>query len=159
MYKIISISSNMQEMMIPLKSLPVCAIVFNKVGHLIEINQPALNFLKIKTKDDFRAKRLKVLNDSKYLVSIIKELKTGKIVQNEIFKLIYPDSVYAVISFNACMLNGITDVFIFQFFEVSVSAGKALPKQKIKSTKGLQNISKAKENNHRIKILTSTSAV
>jgi len=159
MYKKISISSNMQEMMIPLKSLPVCTIVFNKVGQLIDQNQPALNFLKIKTMDDFRAKRLKVLNQSKYLVSIIQELKTGRIVQNEIYRLKYPDSDSAVISFNACMLNGITEVFMFQFFELPVSFRKAIPKQKFNGTKDLQNKSKTKDNKHRIKIHTSTSAV
>ena len=159
MYKKISISSNMQEMMIPLKSLPVCTIVFNKVGQLIDQNQPALNFLKIKTMDDFRAKRLKVLNQSKYLVSIIQELKTGRIVQNEICRLKYPDSDSAVISFNACMLNGITEVFMFQFFELPVSLGKTIPKQKFNGTKSLQNRSKSKEKNHRIKNHTNTPSV
>jgi len=159
MYKKISISSTLQEMMIPLKSLPVCAVVFDKYAQLIDLNQPALNFLKLKTIDEYKAKRLKVLTDCNYLVSIIKELQTGRIIQNEIYELKYPDSNSVVISFSACMLNGLSEVYLFQFFELSVSLGKSMPKQKLLRTKTLQNNNKALENKHRLNIHTNTSVL
>jgi len=159
MYKKISISSTLQEMMIPLKSLPVCAVVFDKYAQLIDLNQPALNFLKLKSIDEYKAKRLKVLTDCNYLVSIIKELQTGRIIQNEIYELKYPDSNSVVISFSACMLNGLSEVYLFQFFELSVSLGKSMPKQKLLRTKTLQNNNKALENKHRLNIHTNTSVL
>ena len=159
MYKKISISSTLQEMMIPLKSLPVCAVVFDKYAQLIDLNQPALNFLKLKSIDEYKAKRLKVLIDCNYLVSIIKELQTGRIIQNEIYELKYPDSNSVVISFSACMLNGLSEVYLFQFFELSVSLGKSMPKQKLLRTKTLQNNNKALENKHRLNIHTNTSVL
>jgi len=159
MYKKISISSTLQEMMIPLKSLPVCAVVFDKYAQLIDLNQPALNFLKLKTIDEYKAKRLKVLTDCNYLVSIIQELQTGRIIQNEIYELKYPDSNSVVISFSACMLNGLSEVYLFQFFELSVSLGKSMPKQKLLRTKTLQNNNKALENKHRLNIHTNTSVL
>ena len=159
MYKKISISSTLQEMMIPLKSLPVCAVVFDKYAQLIDLKQPALNFLKLKTIDEYKAKRLKVLTDCNYLVSIIQELQTGRIIQNEIYELKYPDSNSVVISFSACMLNGLSEVYLFQFFELSVSLGKSMPKQKLLRTKTLQNNNKALENKHRLNIHTNTSVL
>jgi len=159
MYKKISISSTLQEMMIPLKSLPVCAVVFDKYAQLIDLNQPALNFLKLKSIDEYKAKRLKVLTDCNYLVSIIQELQTGRIIQNEIYELKYPDSNSVVISFSACMLNGLSEVYLFQFFELSVSLGKSMPKQKLLRTKTLQNNNKALENKHRLNIHTNTSVL
>jgi len=159
MYKKISISSTLQEMMIPLKSLPVCAVVFDKYAQLIDLNQPALNFLKLKSIDEYKAKRLKVLTDCNYLVSIIQELQTGRIIQNEIYELKYPDSNSVVISFSACMLNGLSEVYLFQFFELSVSLGKSMPKQKLLRTKTLQNNNKALENKHILNIHTNTSVL
>jgi len=159
MYKKISISSTLQEMMSPLKSLPVCAVVFDKYAQLIDLNQPALNFLKLKSIDEYKAKRLKVLTDCNYLVSIIQELQTGRIIQNEIYELKYPDSNSVVISFSACMLNGLSEVYLFQFFELSVSLGKSMPKQKLLRTKTLQNNNKALENKHRLNIHTNTSVL
>jgi len=149
MYKYLTITSNMQEMMVMLKSLPVCATVLNKNGQLIDINQPALDLLKIKAIEDYKTRRLKILNDYNYLLAIIQELKTGKIIRNKVYQLKYPDSDSVLISFSACMLNGLQNVFLFQFFELSSLSEIPKPKQTQKGSKVLQNINLIQENRHK----------
>jgi len=152
MYKYLPITSNMQEMMIMLKSLPVCTTIFDKDARLIDINQSAKNYLKIKAIDDYRTKRLKVLNDCNYLLSIIHELKTGRIITNKIYQVKYPDSNLSVISFSACMLNGINDVFLFQFFDLTASWDEVKPKHKNTGLKALQKINMIQENKNKQEI-------
>ena len=142
----------MQEMMVMLKSLPVCTTIFDKNGALIDINQLAIDFLQIKTIDDYKTKRLRILNDCDYLVSIIHELKTGRIIRNKIYQLKYPDSNFSVINFSACMLNGTSDLFLFQFFELTATWDEVLPKHKHKGSKVLQRINKIQENKHKLEI-------
>jgi len=152
MYKYLTITSNMQEMMIMLKSLPVCTTIFDKDARLIDLNQSAINFLKINTIDDYKTKRLKVLNDCNYLLSIIQELKTGRIISNKIYQVKSPDSNLSVINFSACMLNGKSDFFLFQFFELSASIDADIPIHKNKGFKELQNLKMIQENNNKQEI-------
>jgi DNA-binding CsgD family transcriptional regulator len=152
MYKYINITSNMQEMMVMLKSLPACTTIFDKDARLIDLNQSAINYLKIKAIDDFKTKRLRVLNDCNYLLSIIQELKTGRIITNKIYQVKSPDSNLSVISFSACMINGKSDLFLFQFFELTASWDEVMPKRKQKGSKVLQQISKIQENKHKLAI-------
>ena len=121
MYKYLPITFNVQELMVMMKSLPVCTTIFDKNGRLIDFNQPSKNFLNIKMLGDFRTKRLTALNDYNYLLSIIHELKTGRIFKNKLYQVKYPDSNSVVVCFSACMLNGLSDIFMFQFFELSGS--------------------------------------
>jgi len=147
MYKYLPITSNIHEMMVMMNSLPVCTTVFDKNAQLIEINQSALNFLEIKTIDDFKTKRLRILNDCNYLLTIIQELRTGKIIQNKNYLLKYPDSNFAMISFSACMLSEFSDLFLFQFFELPTSY-TTLSKQEYTSSKVFQKINKVQESNY-----------
>jgi len=150
MYKQISITSNVQEMMILMKSLPVCTAIYDKDARLIDINQSALNYLKIKAIDDYKTKRLKVLNDCNYLLSIIQELKTGRIIRNKIYQVKSPDSNVSVINFSASMLNGKSDLFLFQFFELTASWNDVLSKQE--NFKELQNINRIQENKKNLEV-------
>ena len=63
MYKFFSIDSNYKEMMVMLKSLPTNTIVVDRFGKIIDSNQLALKFLKIKSFDDYKLKRWTALND------------------------------------------------------------------------------------------------
>jgi len=119
MYKYLPLTENVQEMMVMLKSLPTCTIVFDSKSQVVDINKAALDFLKINSVDDFRIKRWGILNDCDNLKEIIQRLKTGKTIHNKSVTLRYPDYASASVSFSACMLNGARNIFIFQFFEIS----------------------------------------
>jgi len=121
MYKYLSITRNEQEMMVMMRSLPVSTIVFDQNGKIIDINQPALNFFKIKSIEDYAIKKWEVLNNRNLILSIIKELKCGKVVieKNQLLKC--PDCNVKDIKFCASMLSGQKTVFIFQFMIVSNS--------------------------------------
>jgi DNA-binding CsgD family transcriptional regulator len=121
MYKYLSITTNTQEMMVMLKSLPVSTIVFDSNAKIVDINQPALEFLKIKSIEDYGIKRWEALNDRNYIHLIIQKLKSGKIVRDKNFLLKCPDRKIISINYSACVLSGVKPVFIFQFFVVSKS--------------------------------------
>ena len=150
MYKYLPITFNVQELMVMMKSLPVCTTIFDKNGRLIDFNQPSKNFLNIKMLGDFRTKRLTVLNDYNYLVSIIHELKTGKIFKNKLYQVKYPDSNSVVVCFSACMLNGLSDIFLFQFFELSGSWDIHLPRQKQVGSKALQGTTRIRNRTQKL---------
>jgi len=57
MYKYLPIVENVREMMVMLKSLPTCTIVFDSNSKIVNINKAALDFLKINLIDDYRVKR------------------------------------------------------------------------------------------------------
>jgi len=55
MYKYLSITENLQEMMVMLKSLPAYTLVFDKKGNLVDLNRPAQQLLKISNVQEFNA--------------------------------------------------------------------------------------------------------
>jgi hypothetical protein len=122
MYKYLSIATNVQEMMVMVRSLPVCTIVLDRYARIVEMNQAALNFFKINSKNDYKINKWIVLNDTKYLKHTIKELKTGKQVKDKIKLIRCPDFGFKNLNISASMLEGAKQVFIFQFIELSVSA-------------------------------------
>jgi hypothetical protein len=128
MYKYLSIAPNLQEMMVMLGSLPACTIVFDQNEKIIEINQPALDFLQVKSLNDYRLKKWIVLNDTKYLKKIIHELKVGKIVKSRTSLIRCPDYHFINVNICACMLTGVKKVFVFQFFELRISLQEYLDK-------------------------------
>lgn len=118
MYKYLPISTQLQEMMVMLKSLPTNTVVVDKKGRVIDINQTALNFFKVKSIDDFSLKKWGALNNPLPIIKIVQQLKKGVLIQNKNFVLKAPDSTSINVIFSATMLNGAKEVFIFQFFEV-----------------------------------------
>jgi len=118
MYKYLSLSADMQEMMVMMNSLPTCTIVFDRFGKLVEINQPAMTFLGIKNIDDYRLKRWLVLNDPQFTKETIRTLDRGVNIKDNLYIAKSPDGYSVMLAFNACLLNGTKKVFLFQFFEL-----------------------------------------
>lgn len=119
MYKYLQITTDLKEMMVMLKSLPVNTVVVDKKGKLVDINQPASDFLKIRGINDYRIKRWRVLNDNLNLQKIIHKLKKGEIILKSYYLLNCPNGDFISVNFSASMLNGSCDIFIFQFYEIS----------------------------------------
>lgn len=120
MFKYLPIATNLQEMMIMLKSLPTCTIVLDKKCKVVEINQLALDFLNVRSKDDYRVKRIGVLNDRTYMKTILNELIRGYVIQDKIHFVNCADGRFRVVNFSACMIEGLSKMFIFQFFELEI---------------------------------------
>ena len=120
MFKYLPITSTLQEMMIMVNSLPTCTIVFDKNCNVIEINQLALNFLNLKTKGDFKVKRIGVLNDVNYIKGILRELATGKEIRDKSHFIHCVGGQSKVVNFSGCMIAGSSKMFIFQFYEVAI---------------------------------------
>lgn len=106
-------------MMIMLKSLPTCTIVLDRNCKIAEINQSGLDFLNVRSKDDYRVKRIGVLNDLNYIKKIIIELTSGRIVRDKTHFVICGNGQFRVVNFSACMIEGSSKMFVFQFFELS----------------------------------------
>ena len=124
MYKYLSIAENLQEMMVMLKSLPAYTLVFDKKNNLVEINEPALKFLKLSNIQEFNARKDEVFPTRDYIKTIIRELKQGKTVRHARTRLKYvDDNSEVVVELCACMINGRKDLFLFQLFEISPSVG------------------------------------
>lgn len=126
MFKYLLLSATLREMMVMLTSLPTCTVAFDRNAKLVEINQSALSFFKIKSVDDFKLKRWRVLNDYIYIQRIIKQLNTGAVVKDVICVVKTPEHASVIINFSACMLNGPSKVFLFQFFEFSDSSSRLI---------------------------------
>lgn len=120
MYKYLRITSNLDEMMVMLKSLPTNTVIVDKKGKIVDINQPALNFLSVRALDDFKIKRWGVVNESNYLLNTICELNTGRVIREKTYSLKIPDGGFVNVKFSAGMLNGSRSLFIFQFTEISM---------------------------------------
>jgi DNA-binding CsgD family transcriptional regulator len=118
MYKYLPISTQIQEMMVMFKSLPTNTVVVNKYGKLVDVNLPALRFLKAKSIDDFILKKWGALNRTLPLMKIIHQLKRGIIIQNKNVLINSPDFTSINLCFSSTMLSGSEDIFIFQFFEI-----------------------------------------
>jgi DNA-binding CsgD family transcriptional regulator len=120
MFKYLSITTNLQEMMIMLKSLPTCTIVLDKKCKIVEINQSALVFLNVRSKDDYRVKRIGVLNDPTYMKKILNELIRGRVIRDKTHFVDCANGQFRVVNFSACMIEGLSKMFIFQFFELEI---------------------------------------
>lgn len=129
MYKYLSLTADIHEMMVMMNSLPTCTIVFDRFGKLVEINQPAMTFLGIKDIDDYRLKRWMVLNEPKFIKETIRTLATGIIVRDDLYIAKCPNKSSVILSFNACLLNGTKQAFLFQFFELSGTSSLFLKEQ------------------------------
>jgi hypothetical protein len=124
MYKYLSLTENLQEMMVMLKSLPAYTLVFDKKNNLVEINESALKFLKLSNIEEFNVRKDEVFPTHDYIKTIIRELKQGKIVRHARTLLKYVDDSQVVVELCACMINGSSkDLFLFQLFEISPSVG------------------------------------
>jgi len=112
MYKYLSITENLKEMMVMLKSLPANTLVFDKKGNLVDLNRPAQQLLKISNVQEFNAVQDKFFPANDYIKTIIRELKRGNLLK-------CADDCQAIVELCACMINGCQDLFLFQLFEIS----------------------------------------
>ncbi len=120
MFKYLPITSNLKEMMIMVNSLPTCTLVLDKNCNLVEINQMALKFLNLKSKDDYKVKRTGILNDVNYLKSMLKELAAGREIRDKSHFVHCVGGQTKVVNFSACLIEGPTKMYIFQFYEIPV---------------------------------------
>jgi len=120
MFKYLPITTSLQEMMIMLNSLPTCSIVLDLECRIVEINKPALDFLSIESKNDYRIKRISLLNDLNYIKKIQKKLITGHVIRDQNFLVNCANGQSRLISFNACAIEGVSKMFIFQFFDLAI---------------------------------------
>ena len=61
MYINLRISSEVSEKMVILKSLPICSVIFDKKGCLIDINSLVLKLLNVRSVDDLKGKEKKII--------------------------------------------------------------------------------------------------
>ena len=101
-----------------LKSLPACSFVLNKKMELVDINQPALKLLKIDDINDFQYGGSDLFFDALLLKATVLEMKKGKTVKSVKTMLKCPDGDLILAELCACMVNGVSNLFLFQFFEV-----------------------------------------
>lgn len=120
MYKYLPISENIQEMMVMLKSLPACTLVVDAMGRLMDINIPALNIFKITSIHELDGSVLRLFPSTNYLNTVIRELKRGNTVRDARILMRRKDGSEAAIEFSACMISGYRNLFLFQFFEISL---------------------------------------
>jgi hypothetical protein len=120
MFKYLPITSTLHEMMIMLNSLPTCTVVLDRDCNVVEINQLALEFLNIKAKCDYKLRRIGVINDLEYIKNILKKLATGRDIRDKSHFVICAGGQSKVVNFSACMIEGTTKMFIFQFYEVAI---------------------------------------
>lgn len=127
MYKCLPIATDLQEMMVMLKSLPAYTLVFDKNCNLVDLNKPALQLLKINDIEEFNERKDEVFPTHDYISTIIYELRKGKTVRHAKTLLKYAgDSKDAAVELCACMINGCQDLFLFQLFEISLSTHSGL---------------------------------
>lgn len=120
MFKYLPITSNLQEMMIMVNSLPTCTIVLDRHCKVVEINQLGLKFLNVNSKEDFKLKRTGVLNDVNHIKGVLKELATGREIRDKSHFIHCVGGQSKVVNFSACMIDGASKMFIFQFYEVAI---------------------------------------
>lgn len=125
MYKYLHIANDVKEMMVMLKSLPACSLVFDKNGNLIDANKPALQLLRIDNLQEFNGIQNDVFTIPNYINRTIPELKKGNTVRSKVL-LNFTNSGYTIVELYGCMINGCLDVFLFQLFEISLSVNMDL---------------------------------
>ena len=126
MYKYLPISENLQEMMVMLKSLPAHTLVFDAKSNLVDLNQPALELLRIDNLDEFNSRQNEIFPTHDYIKIIIRELKKGNTVRHAKTVLRYPDDTEVIVELCGCMINGCRDLFLFQLFEITLSTNANL---------------------------------
>lgn len=118
MYKNVTIVDGVEVMMIMLDSLPICSIVFDDSGKLIQINRLAQKLLHAKSADDCRGNEGLFFSEIETLHEAIKILKRGVDINGKRVVLRCLDGTFVQATFNACMLYGVNKVFLFQFYEL-----------------------------------------
>jgi DNA-binding CsgD family transcriptional regulator len=121
MYKYLPITSNISEMLVAITSLPTCTLVFDSKADLVDMNLLAANFLKIKDKEAYLNKRLKIDVDYVHLQYMLSKLIKGKSVVNETICIRRTDGSNANVKFSGSMLYGVKKIFLFQFYEIMAS--------------------------------------
>lgn len=129
-----------------LKSLPASTIVFDRNANIVDINQPALDFLQAKSIHSFRLKRWGALNDCDCLRKIISELVKGRGLRDKIIQLNCPDAGFITVNISASMLAGLSKIFIFQFFELPISQNSYQDSQNDTSYRFLPDMNNVTEN-------------
>lgn len=119
MFKYLSLTATLQEMMIMVRSLPTATIVLNRNCEIVEINQLGLEFLNIQSKDDCKVKRIGVLNNLNSIRLIQKTLITGRVIRNKNHLINCLDGRSIMVNFSACMIQGMDKMFLYQFFELA----------------------------------------
>jgi len=126
MYKYLSITENLKEMMLMLKSLPAYTLIFDKRSNLVDLNKPALQLLRVNNIQEFNKRRDEVFPTNDYIKTIIRELKKGNTVRHAKTLLKYANDEYTVVELCACMINGYQELFLFQLFEISLTTNSDL---------------------------------
>lgn len=117
MYNYFTLLDDLQDTLIFLRSLPVCTIVFNKNADIIDINNAASDFLKIRNIKEYTSRKLKLEVDSQFH-TITEGLQKGETTGNVMFEFKRPDHSSVSVHLNASLFYGLKDVFIFQFSEI-----------------------------------------
>lgn len=120
MFKYLQITNTLQEMMIMINSLPSCTIVLDVKSRIVEINKPGLEFLSVDSKDDYRLKRMLLINDFDYIRKVQMRLISGHVLQDKIFSINFLNGQTRLVNFSGCMIEGVSRMFLFQFFDLSI---------------------------------------
>jgi len=112
--------------MVMLKSLPAYTLVFDERSNLVDLNKPALQFLKMNSIQEFNDRKSGVFPTHDYINTIIHELKRGKTVRYEKTRLKYTGESQVAVELCACMIRGYRNLFLFQLFEISLSTNSNL---------------------------------
>ena len=107
---------NLQEMLQSLKSISTCSIVFNQKSNIIDMNQSAADFLKIKNIEDYTSGKLKIDIDKEFY-NITERVIKGEIITNEKFNFKTIDENLLSVNLKVTLFYGLKDIFIFQFSE------------------------------------------
>jgi len=121
MYKYLPIAENLQEMMVMLKSLPAHTLVFDNKSNLVDLNQSAMELLRISNMEEFNEHQNEIFPTHDYIKTIIRELKKGNTVRKAKTVIRYAEDNQVIIELCGCMINGCRDLFLFQLFEISLS--------------------------------------
>lgn len=117
MYNYFALFDNLEETLSVLRSLPICTVVFNKNGEIIDINRAASKLLKINNVEAYTCRELKLELDNQFY-TITKNLQNGEKICNVKFKFKRPDNSFVYVNLNSTLLLGLKDLFIFQFSEI-----------------------------------------
>ncbi|MBV5281095.1 MAG: hypothetical protein JZU53_01540 [Paludibacter sp.] len=119
MFKYLLLTATLKEMMIMVKSLPTATLVLNRNCEIVEINQSGLDLFKIKSKNDYRVKRIGVLNNLHSIKRIQNTLISGKMIRDKSYLINCIDGKSIMVNFSASMIEGSSKMFIYQFFELA----------------------------------------
>ena len=118
MHNYFTLLNDLEETLSILRSLPVCIIVFNKNGEIIDINRAASKLLKINNVDAYTCRKLKLELDNQFY-TITKNLQNKEKICDVKFRFKRPDNSFVDVNLNSTLLLGLKDMFIFQFSEIA----------------------------------------